>query len=61
VNEIQHRIASALVQSLGNGKGENWLWQVVTDLADAAGISVEVADAASRALRRVTETEPKTW
>ena len=26
VNEIQHRIASALVQSLGNGKGENWLW-----------------------------------
>ena len=58
VNEIQHRIASALVQILGNGKEENWLWQVVTDHADSAGISVEVADAASRALRSVTNTEP---
>jgi hypothetical protein len=54
VNEIQHRVTSALVQSLGGGKDENWIWPVVADLAYAAGIASEVADAGSRALRSIT-------
>jgi len=36
VNEIQHRVASALFQSLGSGKDEKWIWPVVADFADAA-------------------------
>ena len=32
--------------------------QMITDLADAARIPSEMADAASRALRGVTETQP---
>jgi len=53
VNEIQHRVASALFQSLGSGKDEKWVWPVVADFADAAGITTEVASAGSRALRSV--------
>ena len=53
VNEIQHRVASALFQSLGSGKDEKWIWPVVADLANAAGITTAVGSAGSRALQSI--------
>jgi hypothetical protein len=53
-NEIQHRVTSGLVDILGNGKDQNWIWPVIADFAHHAGIATEVADACSRAFRSLT-------
>lgn len=53
VNEIQHRVASALAESMNSGKSEDWIWPVIGEYALAAGITNDVTGACWKALRRV--------
>ena len=53
VNEIQHRVASALAQNMKSGKSEDWIWPVIAEYAAAAGITTDVTRACSQALRSI--------